>query len=122
LTIQAWCIVPKIKQVDDAITPENQRWAFEVHPEVCFWALNRSTPMRCKKKSVEGVVERLTLLRTVFPDIDRHLASRPPGVGRDDLLDAAVAAWTAMRIRKGEALRVCEPESDAKGLSATIWY
>ncbi|MFZ1053021.1 MAG: DUF429 domain-containing protein [Candidatus Sulfotelmatobacter sp.] len=29
----------KIKQVDDAMTPECQQWAFEVHPEFCFWAL-----------------------------------------------------------------------------------
>ncbi len=122
LTIQTWCIARKIKQVDDTITPESQKWAFEVHPEVSFWALNGRSPMRNKKKSEQGSAERLTLLRTVFPDIDRHVPSRPPGVGKDDLLDAAVAAWTALRIRNGEACRVSEPEHDKKGLSATIWY
>src|ERR1700687_4864452 len=29
LSKQAWGIVPKIKQVDDAITPDDQKWAFE---------------------------------------------------------------------------------------------
>jgi predicted RNase H-like nuclease len=122
LTIQAWCICPKIKEVEDAITANRQRWAFEVHPEVCFWALNRSTPMRYRKKSAEGLVERLTLLRKIFPKIDEHLMNRPSGVGKDDLLDAAVAAWTGVRLQNRKAEKVCEPERDEKGLSTTIWY
>src|SRR5260370_21400059 len=36
LSPQAFGIIPKIKQVDDAITPECQHWAFEVHQEVFF--------------------------------------------------------------------------------------
>lgn len=45
LSQQAWGIAPKIKQVDDAITTDCQRWALEVHPEVCFWALNQHRAM-----------------------------------------------------------------------------
>jgi predicted RNase H-like nuclease len=37
LSQQAWGIASKIKQVDDAITPACQKWAFEVHSEVSFW-------------------------------------------------------------------------------------
>jgi uncharacterized protein DUF429 len=44
LSQQAFGIGSKIKQVDDAIMPDRQQWAFEVHPEVCFWALNGSVP------------------------------------------------------------------------------
>jgi predicted RNase H-like nuclease len=55
-------------------------------------------------------------------EIHRHLQNRPPGVAKDDLLDAAVAAWTALRISNGEARRVCDPEQDEKGLETTIWY
>jgi predicted RNase H-like nuclease len=122
LSQQAWGIVPKIKQVDDTITSDCQRWAFEVHPEICFWALAGERPMAHGKKTKAGVSERLDLLRPVFPDIERHLQNRRADVGRDDLLDAAVAAWTAKRVYKGEARNVCEPERDAKGLEATIWY
>jgi len=122
LSIQAWCISPKIKQVDDAITAASQEWVFEVHPEVCFWALNNKAPMRHNKKSREGLTERSILLRTAFPAIELHLSSRPPGVGRDDLLDAAAAAWTALRIQRGEAQQVCEPERDERGLAVTMWY
>jgi predicted RNase H-like nuclease len=122
LSQQAWGIAPKIKQVDDAITSECQRWAFEVHPEVCFWAVAGERPMAYSKKTKAGVSERLDLLRPVFPQIESHLQNRQANVGRDDLLDAAVAAWTALRICKREARRVCEAERDARGLAATIWY
>src|SRR6267154_4030860 len=102
LSQQAWGIASKIKQVDDAITATCQRWAFEIHPEVCFWSLAGARPMMHRKKSEDGVNERVPLLRSVFADIKYHLRNRPSGVGKDDLLDAAVAAWTALRMYRGE--------------------
>jgi predicted RNase H-like nuclease len=78
--------------------------------------------MAYRKKIEAGVNERLTLLRPVFPAIDHHLRNRPSGVGKDDLLDAAVAAWSALRISNGEAQQVCKAECDSKGLMAGIWY
>lgn len=122
LSQQAWGIARKIKQVDDAITPECQRWAFEVHPEVCFWALNERHPMQYNKKTKEGAAERIVLLRRVFPQIEAHLVNRPRGVGADDLLDAAAAAWTALRWYRDEVESVCMPEIDEIGISATIYY
>jgi predicted RNase H-like nuclease len=102
--------------------PECQKWAFEVHPEVCFWALNQQRPMMHNKKTKEGAAERIAVLSPVFPDIERHLANRPPQVGSDDLLDAAAAAWTALRRHRSEAVPVYTPERDEKGLSVTIFY
>lgn len=122
LSKQAWGIARKIKQVDDAMTPECQQWAFEVHPEVCFWALNGERPMEHNKKTKQGAAERIAFLRPVFPEIERHLADRPPLVGADDLLDAAAAAWTALRWHQGKADCVCTPERDEKGLAVTIFY
>jgi predicted RNase H-like nuclease len=122
LSQQAFGIGSKIKQVDDAITPETQQWAFEVHPEACFWALNQRRPMMHNKKTREGAADRLSCLNPIFPEIGHHLGSRPPGVGKDDLLDAAAAAWTALRRHRGEAQCVCTPERDEKGLATTIYY
>jgi len=122
LTRQAWGIAPKIKQVDDAITSDCQCWAFEVHPEVCFWALNQRHPMKHNKKTKEGATERIAVLRRVFPEIETHLANRRARVGADDLLDAAAAAWTALRWHRNEAECVCTPEHDEKGLAVTIYY
>ena len=122
LSQQAWGIALKIKQVDDAITPDCQQWAFEVHPEVCFWALNQRRSMAHNKKTKDGVSERVALLRGVFPEIERHLVNRPHRVGVDDLLDAAVAAWSALKWHSREAERVCPPELDDRGLATTIYY
>ena len=117
LSQQAWGIAPKIKQVDDAITSDCQRWAFEVHPEVCFWTLNQHRPMKYNKKTKEGTAERVVLLRRVFPQVEIYLVNRPRAVGADDLLDAAAAAWTALRWHRNEAECVCTPEHDENGLA-----
>jgi predicted RNase H-like nuclease len=69
-----------------------------------------------------GRNDRLKLLRTEFPEIQRHLDSKPQGVGKDDLLDAAAAAWTALRRHRGEAKCLCPDECDVKGLGVTICY
>ncbi len=122
LSQQAFGIGSKIKQVDDAITPETQQWAFEVHPDVCFWALNGDRPMAHNKKTKGGAADRLSVLNPIFPKIGHHLGSRPQGVGKDDLLDAAAAAWTALRRHRGEAKCVCPAERDEKGLAVTICY
>ncbi len=75
-----------------------------------------------RKKVEDGVNERFKPLRPLFPDIDRQLQNRAPGVGKDDLLDSAVAAWSALRLHKGESRSVCEPERDSTGLMVNIWY
>ena len=111
-----------IKQIDEAMTTASQDWAFEAHPEVRFWAMYGSRPMQYGKKSRDGRLERLALLRRVFPQIDTHLEQRPGGVGVDDLLDAAAAAWTAVRKWQGVAVPVCDAEQDERGLLATIYY
>lgn len=119
---QAWGIVPKIKQVDDVISPDHQRWVYEVHPEVSFWALAERRSMKNGKKTASGVTERLNLLRNIFPEAETYLYRRPQDVSKDDLLDAAVAAWTALRTHSGTASRVCECERDNRGMDAAIWY
>jgi predicted RNase H-like nuclease len=122
LTCQAWGIASKIQQVDDVIGAHCQNWVFEVHPEVCFWALAGKRPMSNRKKTADGIEERLKLLRPVFHNIDAYLQQRLTLIGKDDLLDAAVAAWTGLRLHRGEALPVCTPTPDERGWETTIWY
>lgn len=121
LSKQSCAIAAKIKEVDDVITPAHQTWSFEVHPEICFWHFV-GRPMGHKKKSRAGREERLKVLALHLPQIAEHVATRAAGIGADDLLDAAVAALTARRWVRGEAVRVCDPESDQKWLRVEIVY
>jgi len=45
------------------MTPECQQWAFEVHPEFCFWAL----------AGEQGGDREVRFLSPIFPEIQRHL-------------------------------------------------
>jgi predicted RNase H-like nuclease len=122
LSIQAWAIAPKIKAVDDAIMPEHQGWAFEVHPEVCFWHLAGGRAMSHSKRKRAGREERLAILSQHLPGVLTAVQNRPPRVAVDDVLDAAAAALTAQRWRRGLARPVCDPEVDGKGLRMEIVY
>lgn len=122
MSCQAFGIVPKIKEVDDVITSVIQSWAVEVHPELCFWAMNNSSPMKHSKKKAKGRAERIALLRQIFPRIETLVADRPNGVAVDDLLDAAAAAWSALRCHRGVSERLGGDNVDKKGLAVNIYY
>lgn len=115
LSRQAFAILPKVAEVDEVMTPDRQDHLVEVHPEVSF-AVLRGGPMAYPKKTPAGHGERLRILRGVFTDVDDHLARRPAGVARDDVLDAFIAAWSAGRWLAGTFQRLGGTELDAKGL------
>ncbi len=119
LSRQAFEIIPKIREVDDLMTPELQTWVFEVHPELSFWALNGERPLKYAKLEREGKEERLALLLRHYPAIKTHLAEfKRAKVAEHDLLDAAVAAWTAECVARGVVPR----QFDIKGLRMEIVY
>lgn len=107
VSVQAWGIVPKIREVDQALRddPSLSDRVREVHPELCFMHMNRGRPMEHGKKSAKGRDERLRLLRHEFGElIDKALGARPPGCQADDLLDAFAAMWTSLRIAQGQGV------------------
>lgn len=117
---------PKLREVNQIVTPDMQSLVFEVHPEVCFWALNDKQPMTYPKNKPEGYEERRALLEAAvgIPIWTREIArgvARP--AGPDDLLDATVAAWTARRVAEGSEGRLpVNPEKDARGLRMEMVY
>jgi len=124
---QTWAIVPKIREVDDALrrVPGRSAWVREVHPEVCFWAWN-GAPMKHAKKKAPGRDERLAL-------VCRHFGTRAFSevrdrfercdVADDDIVDAFAALWTAERILRGEAVQMpSAPPLDPEGLRMEIVY
>jgi predicted RNase H-like nuclease len=123
LSKQAFGILPKIREIDELLQEhqELRSRVYEVHPELCFRRL-AGAPMRHPKKSAEGRVERRLLLGNVF-DLSAleqlGAAVRAPAV---DLLDAAVACWTAERLYNGTA--ISHPDHaplDSTGLPMVMW-
>ncbi len=72
----------------------------EMHPEVCFWALNKKMEMDHSKKTIEGVNQRLNILSKFHNNssaiLDSSLAKYlRKEVAKDDIIDALVGAVTA---------------------------
>ena len=61
LSIQAFNILPKIREVDRLLTPALQHRVYEAHPELAFRTL-AGHPMQYRKKTVAGREERLRAL------------------------------------------------------------
>ena len=103
---QGWALRTAILDVNRV----RDRRVHEVHPEVSF-AVLAGKPLAFAKRTWNGHRERVRLLRRAGIRIpDRLDAGLVPA---DDVLDAAVAAWTATRIARGEHLTV--PSDPASG-------
>jgi predicted RNase H-like nuclease len=124
LSRQAFGILPKIAEVDSAISPQRQSTWRESHPELVFCRLNEGRPL-ASKHTPKGLAERRAIvLRHGLSEIDLWLgALRRSKAKPDDLLDACVLALAAREAIEGRARQVGAPAaSDAKGLSMVIWY
>jgi predicted RNase H-like nuclease len=120
ISVQAFNLVPKMREVARAVTPELQPALAEVHPETSFTMLGGG-PCMHSKRTREGAAERAALLRSHFPDVDAHLEARPRGAAVDDVLDAFAAAWTARRIALGTATWLGDSTArDPRGFHLTI--
>jgi predicted RNase H-like nuclease len=91
----------------------------EVHPEVSFAAL-AGRPLRHSKRSWNGQMERRRLLASVGVELPDELAAGDTAA--DDVLDAAVAAWSAARKDRGEAATLPADPPVQDGRPVAIWY
>lgn len=127
LSKQSWGITSKIKEVDTFLRENTQfNNVYEMHPELCFWALNNKKEMAYSKKKLEGFEERVKTLSTYYLQcgaiIDEALASyRRKDVAKDDILDALVGAVTA---RNSQPLKTMPaiPDIDIEGIKMAIVY
>lgn len=122
---QAHAIFPKIAYVDDIMTSQLQTRVFEIHPELCFWAL-AGRPMQHAKKTLDGYEERRGVLsRVLSGSIPARSEVRQLAlpIEPDDLLDALAAGYSAYRLRTGDACRIPDHmEVDRKGLRMEMVY
>jgi predicted RNase H-like nuclease len=125
LNKQSFNIAAKVREVDEAMKSGMQGRVLEVHPELCFQALNGHAVSRVNKKTTAGREARWRLLRTVFPDLGPNptLPVQLKGLcGADDYVDALVCAWTAACVARGVGRRIpSEPEMDEPGLRMEMW-
>ena len=117
---QAHGLRAKILQIDQWVRHAPQR-VVEIHPEVSFACL-AGAALTVSKSTWAGVARRRQLLAgagIILAD-DIGLAGEKAGV--DDILDAAVAAWTAQRVASGQARPLPDPpELFSDGLPCAIW-
>lgn len=128
LSQQAFAITSKIKEVDDYLVNRTENIAVrEVHPEVCFWALNNRSPIFTRKTGTSGFEERKKLLSSYILNIDDLVDGALSSylrkeVARDDVLDALVALVVAST--SDDSLQSIPIESvfDSQGLRMEMVY
>ncbi len=124
VSAQAWGLAAKLREVDQEMSPERQTVVFEVHPELCFWALNGRQPMPHGKRKTEGESDRIAAL--INHGVPASFLAKVLGTlrgGRDDLLDSCAAAWTARRVFDGVAERLpSKVMRDSRGLDMAMWF
>jgi predicted RNase H-like nuclease len=118
LSAQAFGLVPRIREVDDALRAHGSavhERVVECHPELAFAAMATGRLELATKKSAAGALQRVGLLAEVF----ELPADVPAGASLDDALDAAACAAVAQRWADGEA-EVLGGELDALGTPMRI--
>ena len=127
LSRQSWAIAPKIREVDELLASSDvaRRSIRETHPEVCFWGL-AGGPMEYPKKTREGYLERMRILKLVEPRAEQMIAVAFLTHGgfeavRDDVVDAFVAAICARAAGNLKTLPE-KPEIDPRGLPMEMAY
>jgi predicted RNase H-like nuclease len=95
----------------------------EVHPELCFRELAGGKPMSHHKSSGPGKYERRKVLTNEFPELNLiEKTGREQRLAIEDILDATVACWSALRLSVGKGRRLPEIGGpDSTGLPMAIW-
>ncbi|WP_022921379.1 DUF429 domain-containing protein [Ornithinimicrobium pekingense] len=114
---QAYGLRSRILEVDAWLRQDLPFAVCEVNPEASFAQL-AGGPLESRKRSAQGAEERRRVLAgggVVVP------GTHPVGAGVDDVIDACAAAWSAHRVKAGQARTFPEsPETFSDGIPAAI--
>jgi predicted RNase H-like nuclease len=123
VSCQLFCLLRKIRQVDELMTSRRQARVRESHPELIFQRLNNGALLP-SKKSQDGIrLRRRILLDKGFASIDAWLEARiGTGAKADDILDACACAVAAKEASEERCLPRLRQAPDAKGLKMEIWF
>ena len=119
VSAQTLALGTKVLEADALIRDEAR--LREVHPEVSFAAL-AGAHLAHPKSTWAGLRRRMELLERAGISVPTDLGDAG-AAGPDDVLDAAVVAWSATRIARGVARSLPDPPVRGDdGLTAAIWY
>ena len=124
-------LVNMIHEVD-VLLPMLKPKVREVHPEICFWALQGGVPMKYWKLNAKGkgIEERIDILKKFYSKTEQILEASYADVfrkhfGSDDVLDALAAAVTAYEVSMNPS-QLCtlpaDPPKDEKCLAMEMVY
>lgn len=114
---QAWNLVPKMVEAARVAAIDGR--VHEVHPEASFCELAGQC-LPWSKKSWNGLHHRRRLLAEAGIELP-DLMPDARGAVADDVVDAAVAAWSARRIAAGSARTFPDPPQEVDGRKVAIW-
>jgi predicted RNase H-like nuclease len=107
LSAQSFALGKKVLEVEACL----EERVIEVHPEVSFAALAGQP---------NGQMERRRLLASAGIELPDELTAGQAAA--DDVLDAAIAAWSAARKDRGEAATLPADPPVQDGRPVAIWY
>jgi predicted RNase H-like nuclease len=117
---QSFALAPKLLEVDTWVQTAPFP-VYEVHPEVSF-AVLLGAPASAPKKSWAGMSERRRALESAGLTLDHIHGDAALRAAVDDMLDATVAAWSARRIARGQAVMIPDPApTGSRGRPVAIW-
>jgi predicted RNase H-like nuclease len=116
ISVQAFHLFPRIREVDALDAAALARQLVEIHPE-CAFARMAGAPLP-PKRSAAGRDARLALVEAFVGLQVRD--SRLPGARSDDVLDACAVLWSARRFAAGTAVTFGDGSYDARGLPMRI--
>jgi len=116
---QTWMIIPKIRELDMLLTPDDQHHIGEGHPEVAFCRLNKNVPCDHSKKT--AILQQNGFIHAEKLSARAKEAVGANGVSQDDVYDACSLALTAQDRLHGLAHHLTDGSRDDRGLLMEIW-
>ncbi|QFG68270.1 DUF429 domain-containing protein [Ornithinimicrobium pratense] len=114
---QAWELRRRMQELDAWVRQDLPALVVETHPEAAFATL-AGAPLTSRRRTGDGTAERRSALATGGVYIP---TSAPHGIATDDVLDACAAAWSAHRVKNGEATTFPgEPQRHSDGIPAAV--
>lgn len=121
LSQQAYALRAKIFDVEEWL-PASTPPVWEVHPEVSF-AIACGATLSHSKRTWAGIEERRVILANQGLAVEGPMLPGGASAGVDDVLDAAIAAWSARRLVAGigESFPAHPDQFSPGGRPIAIW-